>query len=160
MPTIQKITPCFIFNGTAEKAIDFYVSIFNNSKILEVTRCSDAGPGPNGSLLVATFQLDGQEFIALNYGPPCTFNEAISFSISCETQEEVDHYWNALTANGGKPIQCGWLVDKFGVSWQVVPTNLPKRLNDPDPAKVACVMQAMMSMVKLDIAKIEEAYSG
>ena len=153
---MQKITPFLWFNDTAEEALNYYTSIFENSKIGSVTRYGDAGPGPKGQLMTASFQLNGQEFIALNGGPRFTFTEAISFVVNCETQEEVDHYWNKLS-KGGKTQMCGWLKDKFGLSWQIVPTILSKLLNDPDPQKSKRVMNAMLKMDKLDIKVLQEA---
>ncbi|KQZ79104.1 3-demethylubiquinone-9 3-methyltransferase [Mesorhizobium sp. Root157] len=157
---MQKITPCLWFDGQAEEAMNFYVSIFRNAKAGQILRWGKEAPEKQGSVLLVTFELDGQTFQALNGGPEHKFNEAISLSIDCKSQEEVDHYWNALTADGGKEVACSWLKDKFGVSWQVVPDVLPKLLNDPDKAKAGRVMQAMMKMVKIDVAKIEEAARG
>jgi predicted 3-demethylubiquinone-9 3-methyltransferase (glyoxalase superfamily) len=148
---MQKITPFLWFDGTAEEAMKFYVSIFRNAKVVNVS------PGPNGKVMSATFELDGQRFNALNGGPMYQFTPAVSFFVSCETQEEVDHHWDSLLA-GGKPLQCGWLTDKFGVTWQIVPTILGKYLGDQDRAKAGRVMKAMMQMVKLDIAGLERAY--
>ena len=153
---MQKITPFLWFNNNAEEAIRFYSAIFKNSKVGEITRYGDTGPGPTGSLMSASFELNGQEFIALNGGPHFTFTEAISFVINCENQTEVDYYWQKLT-EGGKPSMCGWLKDKFGLSWQVVPTALPKLLKNQDPQKSARVMDAMLKMQKLDIKVLEEA---
>lgn len=156
---MQKITPCLWFDGQAEEAMNHYMSIFRNSKVLSVIRWGKDGHGPEGSVLVASFELDGVEFQALNGGPDFKFTEALSLSITCKTQEEVDHFWNRLL-DGGQPSQCGWLKDKFGLSWQVVPEQLPRLLQDPDKARAGRVMQAMMQMVKIDIAKIEEAAKG
>ena len=153
---MQKITPFLWFNDNAEEAIKFYLTIFKNSKVGEITRYGDAGPGPKGSMMSASFELNGQEFIALNGGPHFTFTEAISFVINCENQSEVDYYWQKLT-EGGKPSMCGWLKDKFGLSWQVVPTALPKLLKHKDPQKSTRVMNAMLKMQKLDIKVLEEA---
>jgi predicted 3-demethylubiquinone-9 3-methyltransferase (glyoxalase superfamily) len=153
---MQKITPFLWFNDNAEEALKFYTSIFDNSKIGAVTRYGDAGPGPKGQLMTASFELNGQEFIALNGGPQFTFTEAVSFVIHCETQKEVDRYWQKLS-DGGKTQMCGWLKDKFGLSWQVVPTVLPKLLNDKDPEKSKRVMNAMLKMDKLDIKTLMEA---
>jgi len=155
----QKVTPFLWFDGQAEEAANFYTSIFKNSKIHNMTRYGDAGPGPKGSVMTVQFQLDGLEFVALNGGPQYHFTEAISFAIRCETQQEVDELWSKLTA-GGEPGQCGWLKDKFGLSWQVVPKQLPKMLTDPDPAKTQRVMKAMMDMDKIEIAPLEAAYNG
>jgi len=156
---MQKITPFLWFDGRAEEAANFYTSVFKNSKIGTVSRYGEGGPGPKGSVMSATFQLEGQEFIALNGGPHYSFTPAISFFIHCETQEEVDHYWDKLS-EGGRTVQCGWLQDKFGLSWQVVPTILSKLLNDKDPAKSKRVMQAMLKMIKLDIQGLKDAYEG
>lgn len=155
---MQKITPFLWFDGQAEEAMNFYTSIFGNSKIGTVHRRGDAGHGSNGSVMSATFQLDGQDFIALNGGPMFTFSPAISFVVSCETQEEVDSFWDKLCA-GGQPQQCGWLKDKFGISWQIIPTVLSKLLQDKDASKSARVMQAMLKMVKLDIKGLEQAHA-
>jgi predicted 3-demethylubiquinone-9 3-methyltransferase (glyoxalase superfamily) len=154
---MQKITPFLWFDGKAEEAVKFYTSVFKNSKIGNVSRYGDAGPGPKGSVMTATFQLDGQEFIALNGGPQSTFTEAISFVVNCETQEEVDEFWEKLSA-GGKKIQCGWLKDKYGVSWQVVPTVLGRMLQDKDPQKRNRVMNTVLQMEKIDIKRLEQAY--
>jgi predicted 3-demethylubiquinone-9 3-methyltransferase (glyoxalase superfamily) len=154
---LQKITPCLWFDHQAEEAAALYTSIFSNSKVAKVVRCGKAGPGPVGSALTVEFQLEGQAFVALNGGPHFTFTEAISFVVNCQTQEEVDHYWDKLSA-GGAPVQCGWLKDKFGLSWQIVPTVLPELLGDPDPEKSGRVMQAMLTMKKLDIRALRQAY--
>jgi predicted 3-demethylubiquinone-9 3-methyltransferase (glyoxalase superfamily) len=153
---MQKIAPCLWFDTEGEEAAEFYTSVFPNSRILEVSRYGEAGPRPAGTVLTVEFELDGQHFTALNGGPEFTFDEAISFQISCDDQNEVDYYWDTLTA-GGEESQCGWLKDKFGVSWQVVPTALPKLLSDPDPARAQRAMQAMLSMKKIDIAAVEKA---
>jgi predicted 3-demethylubiquinone-9 3-methyltransferase (glyoxalase superfamily) len=153
---MPKITPFLWFNDQAEEAMHFYVSIFKNSKAGSVTRYGDAGPGPKGSVMVASFQLDGVDFTALNGGPQFPFTEAVSFVVHCETQQEIDYYWDKLTA-GGRPSQCGWLKDKFGLSWQVVPDVLPQLLKNTDPKKSQRVMQALMQMTKLDIARLQEA---
>jgi predicted 3-demethylubiquinone-9 3-methyltransferase (glyoxalase superfamily) len=157
---MQKITPFLWFDNQAEEAAKFYTSIFPNSKLGKMTRYGEAGPGPAGTVLTASFEIEGTEFTALNGGPTYKFTPAISFVVNCENQGEVDHCWEKLTADGGKEVQCGWLTDKFGVSWQIVPTVLPRLLNDPDPAKANRVMQAMLQMVKIDIAKLEEAARG
>jgi predicted 3-demethylubiquinone-9 3-methyltransferase (glyoxalase superfamily) len=156
---MQKITPFLWFDDNAEKAMNFYISIFPNSKVLSVTRCGEAGPGPKGTVLVATFQLAGQEFLALNGGPQFKFTEAISFSVDCKTQEEVDELWEKLS-EGGEKSRCGWLKDKFGLSWQVNPSILGEMLNDKDPEKAKRVMEAMMQMDKIDIAALKRAYEG
>jgi predicted 3-demethylubiquinone-9 3-methyltransferase (glyoxalase superfamily) len=154
---MQGITPFLWFDGKAEEAMNFYVSIFKNSKVLSVSRCGDAGPGPKGSVLTASFELEGQKFVALNGGPHYTFTPAISFVVNCETQEEVDRYWEKLT-DGGKEVQCGWLTDKYGLSWQITPTILITMLRDKDPAKAQRVMLAMMKMIKIDIKELQRAY--
>src|ERR1700726_4525688 len=156
---IQKITPFLWFDHQAEEAASFYASIFPNSKIGKVIRYGAAGPGPAGSAMTVEFQLEGQSFVALNGGPHFKFTEAISFVVNCQSQEEVDAYWDKLSA-GGTEVQCGWLKDKFGLSWQIVPTVLPKLLNDPDPAKAQRVMKAMLTMKKLDIRALEQAYGN
>jgi predicted 3-demethylubiquinone-9 3-methyltransferase (glyoxalase superfamily) len=155
----QRISPFLWFDGQAEDAARFYISIFRNSKILKTARYGEAGPGPKGTVMTVKFQLDGQEFIALNGGPHFQFSEAISFSIDCETQQEIDDYWQKLSA-GGEEGPCGWLKDKFGVSWQVNPTILDEMLSDPDPQKAARVMQAMLKMKKMNIADLERAYGS
>jgi predicted 3-demethylubiquinone-9 3-methyltransferase (glyoxalase superfamily) len=152
----QKITPFLWFDSQAEEAANFYISIFKNSKVLMVTRYGDAGPGPKGTVQTIAFELEGQRFSALNGGPHFKFNEAISFVVNCDTQEEVDEYWERLT-EGGHEVQCGWLKDKFGLSWQIVPNALLELLRDPDPAKTNRVMQAMFKMKKLDIAGLKKA---
>jgi predicted 3-demethylubiquinone-9 3-methyltransferase (glyoxalase superfamily) len=154
---MQGITPFLWFDGTAEEAAQFYVSIFKNSKIGTVNRYGEHGPGPKGSVMIATFQINGQNFIALNGGPQFKFTPAISFVVNCETQEEVDHFWEKLS-QGGKIQQCGWLQDKFGVSWQIVPTSLPKLMSDPDPQKTSRVMGALMKMHKIDMHELQAAY--
>ena len=153
---MQKITPFLWFDGKAEEAMNFYVSIFKNSKVVSVARYGDAGPGPKGTVMSATFQLEGQEFYALNGGPQYKFTPAISLFISCKTQEEVDELWEKLS-EGGRTDQCGWLQDKFGLSWQVIPTILGELLRDKDRAKSNRVMQAMMKMTKIDIKKLKQA---
>ena len=154
---MQKITPCLWFDNNAEEAVNHYLSIFKNSKINKILRCGDAGPGPKGSVLTIAFQLEGQDFIALNGGPIFKFNEAISLSVDCKSQLEVDDLWEKLS-DGGQESQCGWLKDKFGLSWQVVPSALVEMLQDPDPEKSKRVMAAMMQMGKIDIAKLKQAY--
>lgn len=154
---MQKITPFLWFDNRAEEAMNFYISIFKNSKVLTVTRYGDAGPGPKGTVMTASFLLDGQEFVALNGGPEYKFTPAISFVVNCESQEEVDDLWEKLSA-GGREDQCAWLQDKFGLSWQIVPTVLVKLLSDPDPIKAQRVMAAMMKMKKIDIAALKRAY--
>jgi len=149
---MQKITPFLWFDNKAEDAARFYTSVFKNSKILKVS------PGPNGSAMVVNFQIEGQELIALNGGPQYRFSDAFSLVVSCNTQEEVDYYWGKLTADGGAESQCGWLKDKFGFSWQIVPVQLGKLLGDKDPQRAGRVMQAMLKMKKLDIATLERAH--
>lgn len=152
----QKITPFLWFDNQAEEAMNFYTSIFKNSKIVSVTRYGEAGPGPKGSVMTASFQLDAQEFVALNGGPQFKFTEAISFVVKCESQEEVDNFWEKL-CEGGEESRCGWLKDKYGLSWQIVPTVLPRLLQDQDPEKSKRVMQAMMQMDKIDIETLKQA---
>lgn len=155
----QKITPFLWFDGNAEEAINFYTSIFKDSKIANVSRYPEGGPGPKGSLMTATFQLHGQEFIALNGGPMFKFTEAISFFVKCETQEEIDEFWEKLSA-GGQKSQCGWLKDKFGLSWQIIPPILGQLMGDKDPQKSQRVMMAMMKMTKIEIQKLKDAFDG
>ena len=157
---MQKITPFLWFDNNAEEAAEFYVSIFKNSKILNVSRYGDAGPGPKGSVMVVNFQLAGQEFTALNGGPQFKFSEAFSLVVNCENQKELDEYWSKLTSGGGQESQCGWLKDKFGFYWQIVPTELGKLISAKDPAKTNRVMQAVLQMKKLDIAKLRQAAEG
>ncbi len=153
---MQKITPCLWFDTQAEDAATFYTSVFASSQILDVARYGEAGPGPEGSVLTVRFELDGQEFVALNGGPHFTFNEAISFQVSCADQDEVDHYWDRLS-EGGEESQCGWLKDRYGVSWQIIPTRLNELLGDPDPGRSQRAMQAMLQMQKIEIATLEQA---
>jgi predicted 3-demethylubiquinone-9 3-methyltransferase (glyoxalase superfamily) len=155
---MQKITPFLWFDNNAEEAMNFYVSIFKNSKIGAVSRYGDAGPGPKGSVMSATFVLEGQEFMALNGGPHFKFTPAISLFVNCETQEEVDEIWDKFLSGGGKADQCGWLKDKYGLSWQIIPKALGEMLNDPDPEKSQRVMKAMMQMVKIDVQALKQAY--
>jgi predicted 3-demethylubiquinone-9 3-methyltransferase (glyoxalase superfamily) len=154
---MQKITPFLWYDGQAEDAMNHYVSIFKNSKIVNVIRCGDHGPGPKGSVLTGTFELEGQRFMALNGGPMYKFTPAISLFVNCTSQPEVDDLWEKLST-GGSIQQCGWLTDKFGVSWQIIPTALMELMGDKDPAKSGRVMQAMLQMTKIDIAKLQEAY--
>jgi predicted 3-demethylubiquinone-9 3-methyltransferase (glyoxalase superfamily) len=149
---MKKITPFLWFDTQAEEAMNFYVSIFKNTRVLSVT------PGPNGIAQSVNFELEGQEFIGLNAGPQFKFNEAISFLVNCETQAEVDELWNKLTADGGEESMCGWLKDKYGLSWQIIPTALGQMLNDPNPEKAGRVMQAMLKMNKIDIQGLKQAY--
>lgn len=151
---MQKITPYLWFDDQAEEAMNFYTSVFKNAQIKNIQRYGDAGRGP---VMTAIFELNGQEFMVLNGGPQFKFNEAISFFVSCDTQEEVDYYWTKLTENGGEESMCGWLKDKYGLSWQIVPTALGDLLSDPDPAKAQRVMQAMLQMRKIDIKTLEQA---
>ena len=157
MATKQKIAPFLWFDNQAEEAVNFYVSIFKHSKVTSISRYGEAGPGPKGTVMTATFELEGQEFIALNGGPEFKFTEAISFFVNCETQAEVDELWEKLSA-GGEKGPCGWLKDKYGVSWQIVPTALGEMLSDPDPEKSKRVTQAMLQMKKLDIDALRRAY--
>jgi predicted 3-demethylubiquinone-9 3-methyltransferase (glyoxalase superfamily) len=161
---MQKITPFLWFSDNAEQAVKFYTSIFKNSKIGKIARYDEAGEKvagrPAGSVMTVEFQIEGQEFIALNGGPIFKFNESVSFVLNCKTQKEVDYYWKKLTAGGGKEVQCGWLKDKFGLSWQIVPTVLGELLSSKDAAKPHRVMAAMLKMVKLDIKKLKEAAKG
>jgi predicted 3-demethylubiquinone-9 3-methyltransferase (glyoxalase superfamily) len=156
---MQKIIPFLWFDGKAEEAANFYTSIFKNSKIGTITRFGESGPGPDKTAMSVTFQLEGQEFYALNGGPQFNFTPAISFFVNCETQEEVDYFWEKLS-EGGEKQGPGWVKDKYGLSWQVVPTVLGELLNDPDPEKSQRVMQAMQQMEKLEIEKLIEAYQG
>ena len=156
MPTLTKITPCLWFDTQGEEAARFYTSVFPNSRIAEVTRYGEAGPRPAGTVMTVSFELDGQEFVALNGGPEFTFNEAISFQVSCKNQEEVDMFWGKLS-DGGEEGPCGWLKDKYGVSWQIVPTALPRLLADPDREKSQRVMRAMLEMKKIEIDALERA---
>jgi predicted 3-demethylubiquinone-9 3-methyltransferase (glyoxalase superfamily) len=154
---MQKITPFLWFDDKAEEAMNFYVSIFKNSKRGRISRYGEAGPGPKGAVMVVTFRLDGQEFMALNGGPHFKFTEAISLLVDCETQDEVDALWEKLSEGGAKG-QCGWLKDKYGLSWQIVPTALGEMMSDPDPEKSKRVMNAMLQMKKLDINTLKQAY--
>jgi len=154
---VQKITPFLWFDSQAEAAANFYVSIFNNSRVLGISRYGEAGPGPKGSVMTVDFELDGQGFTGLNGGPHFKFTEAVSFVVHCKTQEEVDTFWGKLL-EGGQESQCGWLKDKYGLSWQIVPTILAEMLRDPDPQKSKRVMEAMLKMKKIDIAGLTRAY--
>lgn len=156
---MQKITPFLWYDNQAEEAINFYISLFKNSRILDVSRYGEGAPMPAGLLMSATFMLDGQQFMALNAGPYFKFTEAFSMYVNCETQEEVDELWEKLTQEG-EESQCGWLKDKYGLSWQIIPKQLGQLLGDPDREKAGRVMQAMLQMQKLDIAKLEQAYAG
>lgn len=157
---MQKISPFIWFDNNAEDAMNFYLSVFKDSKVIGATRMPPGGPGPEGALLVASIQLEGQQIILMNGGPGHPLTDAISLTINCESQEEVDHYWDGLLAEGGKEIACGWLRDRFGLYWQVTPVILPQLLSDPDKAKAGRVMQAMMKMVRLDIGKLKAAADG
>ena len=153
---MEKITPFLWFDGQAEEAANFYISIFEDSKIVNITRYGEAGPGPAGSVMTVEFQLEGRNFIALNGGPHFRFTEAISFSVNCETQEEVDRFWEKLS-DGGEEGPCGWLKDRYGLSWQVNPVVLGKMLGDPDPGKAQRAMNAMLQMKKIDISRLKQA---
>ena len=153
---MQKITPFLWFDGNAEEAANYYISIFKNSKMGKISRYGEAGPGPKGSAMSVTFQIEGQEFFALNGGPQFKFTPAISFFVNCETQQEVDDLWEKLSA-GGRTDRCGWLQDKFGVSWQIIPTVLGQLLGDKDPQRAKRAMQAMLQMTKIDIKKLQQA---
>jgi predicted 3-demethylubiquinone-9 3-methyltransferase (glyoxalase superfamily) len=155
---MQKITPFLWFDGKAEEAVNFYLSAFKDAKILEILRYREAGPGPEGSVMTIKFSLHGQEFVALNAGPEFTFTPAISFFVDCQSQEEVDELWEKLSAEGGETNSCGWLKDRYGVSWQIVPTILLEFLGDKDPEKANRVMKAMLEMHKLNIAGLTRAY--
>ena len=154
---MQKITPFLWFDGKAEEAMNFYVSVFKNSKIVRIARYGEGGPGTRGTVMTGTFLIEGQEFIALNGGPQFTFSPAISFLVNCGTQQEVDELWEKLS-EGGEKQRCGWFKDQYGVSWQIVPTALGKLLNDSDPVKSKNVMQAMLQMDKIDIERLQQAY--
>ena len=156
---MPKISPFLWFNNQAEEAANFYVSVFKNSRIVRKTRYGDSGPGPKGSVMTVDFELDGQPFVTLNGGPQFTFSPAISFVVNCQTQAEVDEFWQKLSA-GGKEVECGWLTDKYGLSWQIVPAVLTDMLSDPDPAKSDRVMKAVLKMKKLDIATLKRAYEN
>ena len=158
---MQRITPCLWFDGNGEEVLDFYTGIFPNSRVVDRLYWPANGPGPkDGGLLTATFQLDGQEFMVLNGGPEYKFTPALSLYVPCETQAEVDHYWDKLLEGGGKPVQCGWLTDRYGVSWQVAPHAMIRMFQDKDVEKAGRAMRAMMQMVKLDLATVQKAYDG
>lgn len=158
---MSKITPCLWFDGNAEEAANFYVSLLPESRIRAIQRAPADNPStPQGAVLVVEFTVAGQDFMGLNGGPQFRFNEAISFSIDCEDQAEVDRLWEALTADGGEPVACGWLKDRFGLSWQITPRELPRLLADPDPARAKRAFQAMMEMVKIDVAALRRAADG
>jgi predicted 3-demethylubiquinone-9 3-methyltransferase (glyoxalase superfamily) len=165
MQVMQKITPCLWFDDQAEEAVEFYTAIFRNSRIVKMARYGEAGQEvhgkPAGTVMVVAFELDGQAFTALNGGPMFKFNEAISFQVNCETQEEVDYYWEKLSEGGDETAQqCGWLKDKYGASWQVIPTVLPEMINDPDSENSQRAMTAMLQMKKIDINELRRAYEG
>jgi predicted 3-demethylubiquinone-9 3-methyltransferase (glyoxalase superfamily) len=155
----QQITPFLWFDDNADEAVNFYLSIFKDSRLLDTKRYGETGPGPKGTIMTATFELNGQQFIALNGGPRYKFTEAVSFVVKCETQEEIDYYWDKLL-DGGEPQRCGWLKDRFGLSWQIVPAQLSELFGGNDPQRAGRVMQAMMQMVKFDIAKLKQGYDG
>ena len=160
---MQKLTSCLWFDNQAEDAVKFYTSVFKNSKVGRIARYDDAGAKasgrPKGSVMTIEFELNGQQFLALNGGPVFKFTEAISFIVNCESQQEVDYFWNRLSEEGSE-VQCGWLRDKYGLSWQIVPTLLTEMINDSDPAKAKRVMEAMLKMVKINIADLKKAYNG
>ncbi|PGH52674.1 VOC family protein [Streptomyces sp. Ru87] len=153
-------TTCLWFDGRVEEAANYYVSVFKDSKLGGIARYTEAGPGPAGSVITAEFEINGQKFVALNGGPEFSFTEAISFQIFCDDQDEVDYYWDALTADGGQEVQCGWVKDKYGVSWQVIPSGFVELVQDPDPEKAKRATEAMMSMKKLDLAAVRRAHAG
>jgi len=157
---VQKITPFLWYDDKAEDAMHFYVGIFKNSKVIGVSRYGDAGPGPKGTVMTAEFELDGQRFTALNGGPHFKFNESVSFVVHCDTQQEIDYFWEKLSAGGGKTSQCGWLKDKYGLSWQVAPSFLDDMVKDTDPTKADRVIKALLPMTKLDVAALRAAYEG
>lgn len=157
---MQKITTHLWFDRQAEEAVRFYTSVFDNSRVIDVQRYGEAGPGEKGTVMTIDFELEGQRYIALNGGPDFTFNEAISLYVDCQSQEEVDYYWSKLTADGGEEVQCGWLKDKFGLSWQIVPRVLTDLIADPDEAKSQRVIKAMLGMRKLDVQGLREAAAG
>ena len=157
--TTDGLTTCLWFDGQAEVAANTYTSIFTDSKLGRVSRYTEAGPGPAGTVMAVEFELNGQKFVALNGGPQFTFDEAISFQIPCADQDEVDYYWNTLT-EGGQEVACGWLKDKYGLSWQVIPTVLIDLISDPDPEKAKRTTEAMLAMTKLDIAALQNAHAG
>jgi predicted 3-demethylubiquinone-9 3-methyltransferase (glyoxalase superfamily) len=156
----QKITPSLWFDMNAEEAANFYVDLFDDARILDVTRYPEGTPGPAGEVMTVEWELNGQKFVGINGGPQFQFSEAVSFMISCKDQDEVDYFWDRLTADGGKEGQCGWLTDRFGLAWQVVPEGMDEVFNDPDPAKAERSMAAMMKMKKLDIAELRAAAEG
>lgn len=157
---MSKITPFLWFDNNVEEALDYYKSIFKNAKVKDIVRWGPGGPGPEGSVLTASFELEGQEFVALNGGPQFKFTEAVSFVVNCESQEEVDYYWQKLTGSGGQESMCGWLKDKFGLSWQIVPRALPGLLKGKDSASAQRVTQALMQMKKIELPVLQHAYDG
>jgi len=157
---MQRITPFLWFDNNAEEAMNFYVSIFKNSKVLRVMRYGEAGPGPAGTVMTAEFELDGQQFVGLNGGPRFKFTEAVSFTVKCETQEEVDYYWDKLSEDGGEKSRCGWVKDKFGLWWQVEPSILGELMADKNPEKAKRVMEAMLKMDKIEIEPLKRAHEG
>jgi len=157
---MQKISPFLWFDSNAEEAVNFYVSTFKDSKIKDVSRYGDAGPGPKGQVMVMSFEIEGQEFVALNGGPRFKFTEAVSFVVHCNGQKEVDHYWDKLLEGGGQTQACGWLKDRYGLSWQIVPVEFFELMKDKDPAVRNRVMQAMMGMVKFDVEGLKKAAEG
>jgi predicted 3-demethylubiquinone-9 3-methyltransferase (glyoxalase superfamily) len=157
---MQRISPCLWFDTEAEEAAKFYCSVFKDSKITNISRYGDGMPRPKGMVMTVVFQIQGQEFMALNAGPQVKFTEAVSLMVSCETQQEIDDYWAKLIAGGGQEVECGWLKDKYGLAWQIVPSNLHKLVSDKDPEKTNRVMQAVMTMKKLDIKALNRAYDG
>jgi predicted 3-demethylubiquinone-9 3-methyltransferase (glyoxalase superfamily) len=157
---MQKIVPNLWFDTEALEAAEFYVSLFEDSKIIDVVNYGEAGPGEPGTVMVVNFQLLGQDYVAINGGPQFPFTEAVSFEVRCDDQAEIDRLWEALTADGGQEVQCGWLKDKYGLSWQIVPTRWVELVTDPDQAKVEAAMRAMLEMKKLDIAELERAYAA
>lgn len=157
---MQKITPFLWFDDQAEEAMNFYTSVFEDSKVIGISRYGEAGPGEAGTVMIATFELEGQRFTALNGGPRFKFTEAISLEVDCETQDEVDYLWESLTAGGGEESMCGWLRDKYGLSWQIVPRILGELMGDDDREKVKRVTEAMLSMRKIEIAELQQAYEG
>lgn len=156
----QKIAPFFWFKNEAEEAVNFYVSLFRQAKVISTTRYGKEGPGPDDAVMVMNFELFGQEFVALNGNEQSTFNESVSFYVKCDTQQEIDQYWDGILNAGGQTLACGWIKDKFGVCWQITPPILPEMLQDKDREKAGRVMQAMMQMIKIDIQKIKDAYDG
>jgi predicted 3-demethylubiquinone-9 3-methyltransferase (glyoxalase superfamily) len=160
MAKAQKITPFLWFDGNAEEAVEHYLTLFPGSRVTNVVRWGKGGPAPEGSVMNVSFELAGQSFHALNGGPAYKFTPAISLFVSCEDQKEVDGLWSRILANGGKEVQCGWITDKYGVSWQIIPAALPRLMGDPDPVKAGRVAQAMMTMQKIDVAALERAYAG